>query len=333
MIQASSGKVPFHDVPAPAVPVSIICGKRPPRPSHPKLTDALWELAERCWTATARDRPEMEEVVKTLKEMLVSFLVYVKKLGLIHPHRNTGKTAQVKKRPSTRRKLSDYVTPQKGSGDGGGDVAIPYDVGNPTHKVIQTIGGGTTNEPPQRPLPGSMGGVVIEHKSLKKGGDTRGFKGKDVGGLKEKLEVFCDPSLPTQRYPDSSEKEKERKDVGPKNHGKGNGHVFKTEKDEKAPKPTESTTTAPVQTKDTHGPPPTTRETPPDSSDEDITPSTFLHGSPRYQEINQSPPVRPQANPPGGQTLELPGVQLCKPPAQSRADNPRNHGKLAGQDH
>jgi len=146
-----------------------MCGKRPPRPSHPKLTDALWELAERCWTATARDRPEMEEVVKTLKEMLVSFLVYVKKLGLIHPHRNTGKTAQVKKRPSTRRKLSDYVTPQKGSGDGGGDVAIPYDVEVPppvptpppppraggnerlTHEVMQAIVGGTTNEPPQRP--------------------------------------------------------------------------------------------------------------------------------------------------------------------------------------
>ena len=84
LIQAFSGKVPFHDVPAPAVPASIMCGKRPPRPSHAKLTDALWELAERCWTATARDRPEMEEVVKALKEMLVSFLVYVKNLGLTH---------------------------------------------------------------------------------------------------------------------------------------------------------------------------------------------------------------------------------------------------------
>jgi len=156
-----------------------MCGKRPPRPSHPNLTDALWELAERCWTATVRDRPEMEEVVKALKEMLVSFSVYAKNLGLTHPHRNSGKAAQVKKRPSTRRKLSDYVTPQKG----GGDVVIPYDMEIPppvptppppprtggnerlTHEVMQAIGGGTTNEPSQWPPP-NAGSTFLYISSL-----------------------------------------------------------------------------------------------------------------------------------------------------------------------
>ena len=47
-------------------------GKRPKRPDHPELTDALWELAERCWAARAQDRPEVEEVIEILKKMLAS---------------------------------------------------------------------------------------------------------------------------------------------------------------------------------------------------------------------------------------------------------------------
>ena len=70
-IQAFSGKVPFHDVSAPAVPAGIMDGKRPKRPDHPKLTDALWGLTERCWAERAQDRPEMKEVVEALKEMSV----------------------------------------------------------------------------------------------------------------------------------------------------------------------------------------------------------------------------------------------------------------------
>lgn len=96
-------------------------------------------------------------------------------------YRNSGKAAQVKKRPSTRRKLSDYVTPQKGSGD----AAVPYDVEIPppvptpppppraggnehlTHEVMQAICGGTTNELPSRSPPnaGSAFPIPLLHLS------------------------------------------------------------------------------------------------------------------------------------------------------------------------
>ena len=51
-------------------------GKRPSRPIHPKLTDSLWELTERCWATSAEDRPEMEEVVEALKRMSVFLGLY-----------------------------------------------------------------------------------------------------------------------------------------------------------------------------------------------------------------------------------------------------------------
>ena len=96
----------------------------------------------------------------------------MKNLLLTHHHRNSSKVAQVTKRPSTKSTPSDHDTPQKKSGDGGGDVVIPYDVeipppvpillppplkvgGNerPTRKVMQVVGSRTTNEPSPRPPP------------------------------------------------------------------------------------------------------------------------------------------------------------------------------------
>jgi len=99
------------------------------------------------------------------------FLVYVKNLSLTDPHRNAGKIAQVKKRPSAKRTPSDRGTPQKKSEDGGGYMVIPYDVGasppvqtlspppkaggneRPTHKIMQVVGSRTTNESSLRPSP------------------------------------------------------------------------------------------------------------------------------------------------------------------------------------
>ena len=58
----------------PEAQTAIKDGARPPRPSHPDLTDDLWELTERCWDADPRRRPEISAVLKTLRGLLVPFL-------------------------------------------------------------------------------------------------------------------------------------------------------------------------------------------------------------------------------------------------------------------
>ncbi|KAF9647398.1 kinase-like protein [Thelephora ganbajun] len=69
IFEVFSGTVPFHDIAAPAVTTSIMDGERPSRPTHPSLIDPLWKLTQRCWKDTAKDRPEMQEVIKELKGM------------------------------------------------------------------------------------------------------------------------------------------------------------------------------------------------------------------------------------------------------------------------
>jgi len=46
--------------------LAIMGGKRPPRPTHPALTDRLWTLVQRCWDQDSRLRPEVSEVLKDL---------------------------------------------------------------------------------------------------------------------------------------------------------------------------------------------------------------------------------------------------------------------------
>jgi hypothetical protein len=41
-------------------------GERPPRPTHPALTDELWALMRRCWDQQLSPRPEMAEVLRIL---------------------------------------------------------------------------------------------------------------------------------------------------------------------------------------------------------------------------------------------------------------------------
>ena len=50
-------------------------GERPPRPTHPALTDELWALMRRCWDQQLSSRPEMAEVLRILDTPLapVSF--------------------------------------------------------------------------------------------------------------------------------------------------------------------------------------------------------------------------------------------------------------------
>ena len=56
------------------VQLAIKGGARPPRPTHPDLTDELWALTERCWDADPRKRPRISAVLKNLRGLLVPFL-------------------------------------------------------------------------------------------------------------------------------------------------------------------------------------------------------------------------------------------------------------------
>jgi hypothetical protein len=61
-----TGKVPFNsDKSVPAM-VAIMNGERPPRPSHPTLTNGLWELMQKCWAQDVRERPQMTKVLTDL---------------------------------------------------------------------------------------------------------------------------------------------------------------------------------------------------------------------------------------------------------------------------
>ncbi|KAF9642811.1 kinase-like protein [Thelephora ganbajun] len=56
-IEAFTGAAPFSDKPPRAAILAIMSGERPPRPTHPTLTDRLWTLIQRCWSQEAHMRP------------------------------------------------------------------------------------------------------------------------------------------------------------------------------------------------------------------------------------------------------------------------------------
>jgi len=64
-----TGEVPFSDMVALAAMTSIMDGERPVRLNHPDFADSLWELTQKCWAKEVKDRPEMREVIKVLKEL------------------------------------------------------------------------------------------------------------------------------------------------------------------------------------------------------------------------------------------------------------------------
>jgi len=74
LTQAFTGEVPFHDYLPAAAASAILDGKRPARPTHPSLTNKLWALMERCWNQDPLLRPEMSEVLETLRGSSVSLL-------------------------------------------------------------------------------------------------------------------------------------------------------------------------------------------------------------------------------------------------------------------
>jgi hypothetical protein len=64
---------------------AILDGERPARPTHPNLTDELWVLMKRCWNQDPHLRPEMSEVLETLRGSSVSLLS--RRPEVAKPHR------------------------------------------------------------------------------------------------------------------------------------------------------------------------------------------------------------------------------------------------------
>ena len=62
-----TGAAPFNSHPSMAATLVIMQGERPPRPTHPALTDELWVLMQRCWHQDPQLRPEMSEVLSILQ--------------------------------------------------------------------------------------------------------------------------------------------------------------------------------------------------------------------------------------------------------------------------
>lgn len=50
-------------------------GERPGRPSHPGLTDSVWDLTLCCWHQDPVHRPTMTKVVKILRQWPVFPLI------------------------------------------------------------------------------------------------------------------------------------------------------------------------------------------------------------------------------------------------------------------
>jgi serine/threonine protein kinase len=65
--KAFTGKAPFYDSTATTAAVNVLSGNRPERPTHPSLTDNLWDLTEHCWNHDPRRRLEISEVVLRLR--------------------------------------------------------------------------------------------------------------------------------------------------------------------------------------------------------------------------------------------------------------------------
>ena len=56
---------------------------RPERPNHPDFTEPLWTLTQRCCSQKPQDRPDIQEVIKVLKELSV-LIIHLNDECLIH---------------------------------------------------------------------------------------------------------------------------------------------------------------------------------------------------------------------------------------------------------
>ena len=64
--QAFTGAIPFDNIPPAPAMFAIMSGGRPPRPTHPALTEQLWILMQCCWHQDPHLRPETSKVLTVL---------------------------------------------------------------------------------------------------------------------------------------------------------------------------------------------------------------------------------------------------------------------------
>jgi serine/threonine protein kinase len=67
VVEAFTGKPPFHKISSTAAAVCVLSGERPTRPARQDLTNDLWEITKRCWHWNSQCRPDVTEVVHCLR--------------------------------------------------------------------------------------------------------------------------------------------------------------------------------------------------------------------------------------------------------------------------
>ena len=75
--QTFTGMVPFNETPPAGAILAIMRGERPPRPTHPALTDPLWTIIQCCWDQDPHLRPQVSKVLQVLLSPSVSHPVSV----------------------------------------------------------------------------------------------------------------------------------------------------------------------------------------------------------------------------------------------------------------
>jgi serine/threonine protein kinase len=71
-LQLATGEMPFPEFTDPNVTILIARGKRPPKPRNfdaPGITPAVWKIARKCWHEKAKERPEVNVVLKHLENL------------------------------------------------------------------------------------------------------------------------------------------------------------------------------------------------------------------------------------------------------------------------
>lgn len=71
MLEILSGRIPYHYVRSDAqVIIEVYLGRKPRRPSRTFVTEQQWEFIQRCWEDEVQLRPEIDDVVCTVAELL-----------------------------------------------------------------------------------------------------------------------------------------------------------------------------------------------------------------------------------------------------------------------
>ena len=84
LTKAFTGAIPFSAKPPRAAMLAIIDGERPPRPTHPVLTDELWALTQRCWDQEPHLRPSALRISYGLYVSTLEPRVHVGLIGFSH---------------------------------------------------------------------------------------------------------------------------------------------------------------------------------------------------------------------------------------------------------